>query len=274
MEAIRRQLLAVGLSLATISIHAADNGAVAAATAPPRFVPAYFVDGPESLQRLIACPNAKPRESLVRVLCSVGISADGQVDSIKSGWTGCAAPDGGSDAYRAAAERALAQARFSPATIDGQRVAVQTSALILFLTRADGCRATALLNGGQQDPAVGIDYVEPQLVRAPLGHSWWSRLDAPTRRRFRQLPYLARWPGTLFLRMSVEVGLDGRASAGRIEGTPQVRFLDARNSVEALEQCLFIPGFFRGRPAVMRRYQTFYVRSSVPHDLGAVAGGD
>jgi hypothetical protein len=207
---------------------------------------------------LLACPEGKVPRKPVSVRCKVAVSAAGNVEQDKSSGTFCAAPNGGREAFRGATLHALSAARFAPASIDGRAVPVYASVLSLFMQKRDGCRAVALLNGGIQDPAVGIDYVEPQVVRDSPGWSWQRRVAVPTRYVLPKLVHLARSPGTLFLRMSVAVAADGTVSDGRVDEVYRMGHVDSLNAVRALEGSRFIPGFHRGMPAAMRYYEILW----------------
>lgn len=198
-----------------------------------------------SLQRLLACPEGKaPPQTRQRALQGRGFGGRGNVDQGRSSGTLCAAPSGGREAFRSVTMRALSAARFTPASIDGRAVPVYASVLSLFVQKGAACHAVALLNGGIQDPAVGIDYVEPQVVRD--SPDWRQRRVAvPTRYILPQLVHVARSPGTLFLRMSVAVAADGTVSDGRVDEVYRLGHVDSLNAVRALEGSRFIPGFHR-----------------------------
>jgi len=265
---MRRLIATATLSLCALAaVDAGENAAGGAhlpvnAPAPVhRFVPAYFVPGPRSLQRLLACPEGEVPRKPVSVRCKVAVSAEGSVEQGKSSGTFCAAPNGGREAFRSVAMHALSAARFTPASIDGRPVPVYASVLSLFIQKGAACHAVALLNGGTQDPAVGIDYVEPQVVRDSPDWSWQRRVAVPTRYVLPQLVHVARSPGTLFLRMSVAVAADGTVSDGRVDEVYRLGHVDSLNAVRALEGSRFIPGFHRGMPAAMRYHEMLWVNT-------------
>lgn len=265
---MRRLIATAALSMCALAAVEANENAVdgtrqpVVAPAPVhRFVSAYFDPGPRSLQRLLACPEGKAPRRPVSVRCKVAVSADGNVDQGRSSGTLCAAPSGGREAFRSVTMRALSAARFTPASIDGRAVPVCASVLSLFVQKGAACHAVALLNGGIQDPAVGIDYVEPQVVRDSPDWSWQRRVAVPTRYILPQLVHVARSPGTLFLRMSVAVAADGTVSDGRVDEVYRLGHVDSLNAVRALEGSRFIPGFHRGLPAAMRYYEMLWVNT-------------
>jgi len=214
-----------------------------------RFVPALFGVGPESLRDRLTCPEPKVPGGQVLLSCKVRLDAEGQVGA---GDSFCTGPRGTPVRYRQHMERILGASTFTAARVDEVPVPVQFFLVAYFRDEDGDCAASVVLNGGERDPEMGLNYIGPQEIVSDGG---WNR-----RVKFREhgVRHRAYSRSGVLARVSVVVSEQGVAGGGRVERHDTL-FFDSAEMVKALAGSRFIPGFHRGHPRAMRYYDNLYL---------------
>jgi len=154
--------------------------------------------------------------------------------------------------YREHMVRILAASRFQAARVDEVPVPVQFFLVAWFRDEDGDCTASVVLNSGERDPEMGLNYIGPQEIVSDGG--WTRRVNF--RKHWDRQRVWSR--SGAMARFSVAVSEFGEASDGRVEWR-DTGFFDSAEVVKALAGSRFIPGFHRGRPRAMRYYDNLYV---------------
>jgi hypothetical protein len=135
-------------------------GAVECATAAePRFEPARFVDGPDSMQGLVQIPSPG-RDGIVSVRCEGVLSETGHI----RGSSYCQAVGAGLYAYELAAVAVTLKLRVQPARVNGVGRRVWFQYRFEFEQLGEARRVRVYANHGQQIETFGGDYIGPQRI--------------------------------------------------------------------------------------------------------------
>jgi hypothetical protein len=194
----------------------------------------------------LQCPARTGNENNIMVYCQVGLTEAG-----KARWSFCFTPEYEQFPYRNELERATAEARFVPASVDGENVEVSFPFRVSLSWDGDRCTLAAIPNWAF-DPAMGNNYIAPQEVLQG-GHGWVRRA-----RSMDDFVALEVNRGDIEFSMSLLASLDGTASDSRLEHNALATRRELRNALRALEGSRFIPGFYGGEPVPMRYYEILF----------------
>ncbi len=234
--------------------------ASASAAADKELIPAQFGRGEHSLPSLLACPTADADlEATLKVFCQAALTADG---SVRRNGAYCFSTDDGSFAYVRAALEASDNARFEPATVDGQPVPVLINYQLLFRLQGGGCRVAAIPNHGANAGSLGLAYYAPQVIDDDEAGLWRTQLFRPTGSG----GSLVSARGVAFV-LSAQVDAHGRVHDARLVENNFAPRTDVRRALAKLRRARFIPGYVDGEPAAVRYVYYLYYDPDDQPDL-------
>lgn len=214
------------------------------------FAPAKIGIGADSFHGLVSFPtDKKPGGDL-------SITAFCQGVILKTGLTShsyCFTLDKKNRDYARASERAIDEAVFKPATVDGMPVKVFMSFRVLFICEAGKCRIITVPNLGYSTKEFGHNYTAPQELMTNV--SWFTRFKS--RAGWNQSGGGVRRKGVIFS-FSVSVDENGVGSEGKIRNKGVANRKELRAVLSVIDDSTFIPGFVDGKPTKMPYFELLY----------------
>jgi len=241
------------LKSAAAAVVAVLCGSIDAQT--PAFVPAGFGETLDAINAL-SCPRRANVGVEATVSCRTVVEGDGALAMPSY----CYTDSGKHRAYRYRVQDVLRNARFAPASVNGDPVPVYFSFRVIFQVREDACHVSAVPNLGSQGELTSTAFVAPQEI---VTNDSWARNDRRFVAELFSYGRSARRPvspyGTIFV-LSAVIYERGRTSNVRLErnqGKASPRALAV--ALPAFQGARFIPAFVDGQPRAMRYYHPFRV---------------
>ena len=231
-------LLASGLAVCTPAM----------AESMPEFLPAANSSGPSSLLTLVQFPQDTDVGSYDAVVfCKTEIKTSG-----KTARTYCFPNKRAGKQHCLAAEKAVRESVFRPASVDTVPIPVHVSLRVIFQCQNDTCRIVYVPNLGFQSKDFGPAYRAPQEIVSKGNCS--ARYDTRL-----GLDSVNEFAGIMFI-MSAAVDVSGSVSDPKIEYDGFSKKLERKVAMQSISNSDFIPGFVDEEAVAMRAFDFLYYR--------------
>lgn len=234
--------LSVCILLSVVTAHAQ--------TSTKQLFATHFGSGANSLSTKLKCPG---RHHMDRTAITVYCQAIVDVDGKALNGSHCFDREPGGAQFAKDVKKSVLDSHFMPATINGEKLKTLFSFRVFTTRSKDQCSVTLIPNLGYQSNKFGVDYVAPQEI---LTKGSWT-IKTKNFERDPKTRVFVNAEGFLFT-MSVAVTNTGEASDARMEWNRLATKKESRSILKALNNSVFIPGIYQGKPQAMRYYEFLY----------------